>query len=56
MIKQLKEFMKTNNMNQSELARYLNVGETQLNRWMRNRCKIGRAWTMLIKQKIDAKN
>ena len=49
-IRQIEEYMRENNLNQTAMAVRLGIATSQLNRWLKNK-RIGNAWIMLLKEK-----
>ncbi|MFC1594098.1 helix-turn-helix domain-containing protein [Candidatus Omnitrophota bacterium] len=49
-IKQLEDFMLKNQFTQTDLANYLGIAVTQVNRWLKTK-KMSKAWIELLKAK-----
>lgn len=49
-IKQMENFMYKNQFNQTDMANYLGIAVTQLNRWL-NTKKMSKSWKELLKAK-----
>jgi len=47
----IEDYMKNNNLRQYELARKLGVPESTLNRWLREKTDISKAYLVILREK-----
>ena len=52
-IQRIKEFIMSKNISQSEMADLLGTSTSQLNRWLRRRCKPTKIWEKVIQEKLE---
>lgn len=51
-IEKVKEYMSNNNLKQYELANLLGTSDAQVNRWIRGRNKVSKAWRIVISNRL----